>query len=778
MEEIKVTKCKTCGEPLDMSTAKDGVLECKFCATVYTLPKNDSSPEAYSYLNLGEHELDVCNWEGAISAFKKALENSVNEPEVYWGLARANYKVQFIKDEVNNRLQPICHELSSRKFVDSLDYQKALTLATYTQKKEYEKKAQEIDYIKEEFYNLSQSGLDFDSFICVKVTGADGGKTEDYKDAEYIYDLLKNKGYSPFFSERSIRNRTGADYEAMILYALYSAETMLVVCRNEEYLQTPWVKNEYTRFLRLINDEEKDSDSITFVYNGKPIDRLPGRQGKLQGIDFANRGADNEILDFVERHTPEARARREEEAKKKQSQSEEQEKRLKEMQEQLEAQRKMFERMEAERLEREQSANSANSANSAGYTNSANPSNSANQNGGIFNGLFEMGSSAISNGITKIGDAIQGAKERVGDAVSQFTSKAKSAVNGEPQSIWDNEHPFQIENGVLIKYVGRQEKVVIPEEVNIIGKEAFKNCKTMVSVTIPQGVTTICEGAFSGCSALKEVHISDLNAWYRVEIKDGSANPLSSGHNLYLNDVLVTDIEIPSGKSGIGDFTFYGCSSIKNVTLPESVTSIGRYAFSGCKITEVKLPDGVTKIGEYAFSGCTQLKGVTLPESVTSIGKAVFSNCLSLTSITIPKKVTSIEMFTFDGCASLKSLVIPDGVKTIGDFAFRNCTALTSIALPTRLTSIGNYAISGCVLLKSIVVPVGVASIGANAFKGNKSLETVVIPKTVTAIGNETFFNCPSLTSVKLPQAFKEKRKNLFSEESLKVFGKCKISYI
>ncbi|MGN0814520.1 MAG: NINE protein [Candidatus Coproplasma sp.] len=343
MENLSLFKCKNCGEPLDIRTAKDGVIVCAYCNCVYTLPKDDVTPEARSFIRMGEHGLDTCNWDGAISAFKKAGESCRYEPEIYWGLALANYKVQYVKDVVNNRLQPICHEISSRKFSESVNYRKATELATPSQRSEYEKKAAEIDYVKQEFYRLKNTGLNFDSFICVKVTDENGEKTEDYKDAEYIYDLLKGKGYSPFFSERSIRNRTGADYEAMILYALYTCETMLVVCRNQDYLQTPWVKNEYTRFLKLINDEEKECDSLTFVYYENPIDRLPGRQGKLQGIDFSRRDADETIVGFVEQHTPESRARREEERRKKAEEAEAQEQRIKQMQEQQEKQQRDFE---------------------------------------------------------------------------------------------------------------------------------------------------------------------------------------------------------------------------------------------------------------------------------------------------------------------------------------------------------------------------------------------------------------------------------------------------
>lgn len=322
MENLSVMKCKNCGGVLDIRRAQNGVIECEYCSTVWTVPKQETEPEALKYLHDGNAALDVCKFEDAFVYFQKATELDKKEPEAYFGMALADFKVQYLKDYVNNRLQPICHDVTEKKFTESNAYLRALINATAEQKAEYEKKGTEIDYILEEFRKIKQSGVDYDCFICVKVTGDNGQPTEDSKDANYIYELLQRKGYKPFYSERELRNVTGADYEARILYALCTSECMLLVCRDEGYLQTPWVKNEYTRFLGLVNKEEKESDSIAVVFNGTPIERLPGKRGKLQGIDFALREADGKIVDFVEAHTPEARARREEEERRKASQAE------------------------------------------------------------------------------------------------------------------------------------------------------------------------------------------------------------------------------------------------------------------------------------------------------------------------------------------------------------------------------------------------------------------------------------------------------------------------
>lgn len=293
--------CKNCGAQIDPSAAQGGVVRCKYCRSSFILPKKDSS--AREFLFQGEHELDTCEFDRAFAAYRKAAEIDPSEPEAYFGMALASFKVQYIKDGVNNCLQPICHEITDKTFKSNPDFRKAVALATPEQRMQYDRKAKEIDYISSEFFALKESGVKYDCFLCTKVTDENGGNTRDSYDTLKIYNYLKSKGFSPFYSEQEINERTGVDYEALILYALQSAKCMLVVCRDESYLRTPWVENEYKRFLSLINDEQKARDAITFVFGGAPIERLPGRSGKIQGINLDRPDAYSRILDYVEKHS-------------------------------------------------------------------------------------------------------------------------------------------------------------------------------------------------------------------------------------------------------------------------------------------------------------------------------------------------------------------------------------------------------------------------------------------------------------------------------------------
>ena len=199
------------------------------------------------------------------------------------------------------------------------------------------------------------------------------------------------------------------------------------------------------------------------------------------------------------------------------------------------------------------------------------------------------------------------------------------------------------------------------------------------------------------------------------------------------------------------------------------VTSIGKHAFSGFSLTEITIPDSVASIGEYAFYGCTSLTEITIPDSVTSIGDCSFWGCTSLTEITLPDSVTYIGYKAFldtpwlkikqaenplvivnhiliDGTTCTGSVSIPSGVTSIGVWAFDGCISLTEITIPDSVTSIGWYAFDECISLTKITMPDSVTSIGGYAFKGCTSLTEITIPNSVVDIGESAFENCTNLT--------------------------------
>ncbi len=220
------------------------------------------------------------------------------------------------------------------------------------------------------------------------------------------------------------------------------------------------------------------------------------------------------------------------------------------------------------------------------------------------------------------------------------------------------------------------------------------------------------------------------------------------GYTTTNGTITITGYTGPGGDVTIPD-------RIPDTTNGLPVTSIGANAFSDCtSLANVTIPNSVTSIGAQAFYYCTSLTSVTIPNSVTNIGGGAFFVCSSLTSVTIPNSVTSIGIHTFAQCTSLTSVKIPNSVTSIEGGAFAICTSLTSVTIPNSVTYIGDSglvwsgAFFACTSLTSVTIGNGVTYIGANAFHGCTGLTSVTIPNNVTHIGGLAFYGCDSLTAI------------------------------
>ena len=318
--------------------------------------------------------------------------------------------------------------------------------------------------------------------------------------------------------------------------------------------------------------------------------------------------------------------------------------------------------------------------------------------------------------------------------------------------------------------------ITIPEGVTTIGRMAFFGCSSLSSITIPEGVTAIDIDAFY-CSGLKDVSITDLDAWRRIDFANFYATPMCNGGNLLLNGQKLVSVTVPEGVTEVKAYTFYGFKDLIQVTLPAGVTTIGEYAFSRCSsLTSITIPESVTTIGDSAFRFCDSLTDVSITDlaawcridfadsSATPVcnGGNLLLNGQKLVSVTVPEGVTEVKAYTFCGFKNLIQVTLPEGVTAIGDGAFSGCTGLSSITLPEGVTTIGEAAFLRCSSLSSITIPESVTAIGIHAFDGCSSLTSINIPEGVTAIGEYAFCDCTSLSSIEIPEGVTVIQLNVF----------------
>ena len=303
-------------------------------------------------------------------------------------------------------------------------------------------------------------------------------------------------------------------------------------------------------------------------------------------------------------------------------------------------------------------------------------------------------------------------------------------------------------------------ELILPNSVTSIGNAAFVDCTGLTELILPNSVTSIRESAFSGCSGLEKIAVESGNSCY--DSRDNCNSIIDTETNTLI--VGCKNSVIPNSVTSIGDSAFSGCSGMTELILPNSVRSIGNCAFSLCSgLTELTLPNSLTEIGKYAFRGCRGMTELTLPNSVTSIGNFAFHGCRGLTELILPNGITRIEESAFLGCRGLTELTLPSSVTSIGESAFSGCSGLTELTLPNSVTSIGNYAFSDCSGLEKITVDRGnkrydswgncnsIIETGTNTLI--VGCKNSVIPNSVTSIGDCAFYGCTGLTELILPNS-------------------------
>ena len=270
-------------------------------------------------------------------------------------------------------------------------------------------------------------------------------------------------------------------------------------------------------------------------------------------------------------------------------------------------------------------------------------------------------------------------------------------------------------------------------QIKWIGDHAFKNCSSLKTINnVPAGLTDINEWCFES-TALESVDLSNTNV---TIMKDG----------VFYNNKSLTSIQLPNKLENFWDNAFNGCTSLNNIVMPSTVVGIYNNVFDGCtSLSNVKFNDRYTTLGHHVFKNCP-LAAVTFPNTLNSIGEYAFEGTKLETVDLSNTQITSLPNGSFYNCQQLNDVKLPIALTDIGERAFYQST-IASITFPSSLQKIDAWAFQ-YTKLTNVVIPTKTGHIGDGAFSDNANLNTVVVNGLECYLAVSAFANCPTLTDV------------------------------
>lgn len=266
-----IYKCKICGGSVTLDSVSR-VAICDYCGTKQAFPRFTDDSERRLF-DRGNNYLQHGEYDKAESVFNQLLSIAPEDAEIYWDLVLCKYGVTFVKDAVTGKYIPTCNRTYYESIFDDGNYQKAVEYADEEEKNLYQENANIINEIQRGILEISRKEKPFDIFISYKETDINGNRTKDSVKAQKIYEKLTEYGYKVFFSRITLEDKIGTEYEPYIYAALSSSKVMLTVSSSKDNLESPWVKNEWNRFLNL---RQQDNQKILIpLYFDMARDELP-----------------------------------------------------------------------------------------------------------------------------------------------------------------------------------------------------------------------------------------------------------------------------------------------------------------------------------------------------------------------------------------------------------------------------------------------------------------------------------------------------------------------
>ncbi len=583
------------------------------------------------------------DFEKATELFNNLIFKDGVDYEAYWGKALAENGITYVIDLNENKKIPTFHALSENSFLENVDVKKAIAKAPADIANEYQKQAKLIEKLRIEWTTKASKEPPYDIFISFKDSDKANGikRTQDSIDAQDLYNVLISEGYKVFFSRISLRDKVGEQYEPYIYNALNTSKIMIVFGEKPEYFVSPWIRNEWTRYIKKIERNEKRKDSLIVLYKNINPGDLPMALANRQSIDYSSFDASTRLLKHIEKVI--------EESKKEDSNLTLSPNKMQEF-------KKDFDYFENElgKITIERCKNSHERVFIPREIDGKIVSRIGKE---CFIGQSKIKQINLPDSITEIEDL----------AFSNCQSLEKIHI---PNGLTEIGEEAFYNTGIV--------NLTLPKSVKVIGDSAFCHCRNLKIAELSSGLTSIRERAFQDCKELERVILPDT----LVEI----------ANHAFCNCHFLNHIALPDSLLRIGEHAFVG-AAFEHITIPSKIKHIEWGTFDYCHLSSISLPDGLETIGNDAFR-FSEIERVNIPSSVNLINHEAFYACKSLKEITI--EGGKIAENAFSRCKNLKKVTIKDKVTEIDKYAFSECSNLTELTIPKTLNNIHKLAFFRC----------------------------------------------------------------------------------
>ena len=289
---MAIIKCKMCGGDLVIKP-ESTVAECEYCGSRQTVPTADNEKKLTLFARANRLR-SACEFDKAAGIYETIVADFPEEAEAYWGLVLCRYGIEYVDDPATGKKIPTCHRSGFDSVLEDGDFEQALENADAIARKVYREEAKQIEELRKSITEVSGKEEPYDIFICYKETDENGERTIDSVIAQDVYDALTDKGYRVFFSRITLEDKLGQEYEPYIFAALNSAKIMLAFGTDYEYFNAVWVKNEWSRYLKLMTADK--TKHLIPCYKGIDAYDMPKEFARLQAQDMGKVGAIQDLL--------------------------------------------------------------------------------------------------------------------------------------------------------------------------------------------------------------------------------------------------------------------------------------------------------------------------------------------------------------------------------------------------------------------------------------------------------------------------------------------------